>query len=112
MKITLENLLQGDYELPYNQWSNQDASTARPKHPITKVIIPEMFSSDVDALCMAIGAETLLPGTIIRLSLQEILKIAPRKRRRIESYNKLVEYLHTELNVSLILTSNKSKNYE
>lgn len=45
----------------------------------------------------------------INISLQELLKIAPRKRARIEAYNGLKSYINKNYNVKLNITSRKTK---
>lgn len=45
----------------------------------------------------------------INITLQELLKIAPRKRARIEAYNGLKTYLNKNYDVKLKITSRKTK---
>ena len=42
--------------------------------------------------------------------IKELLEIIPQKRKRIDSYNKLVRYLKSSFGVDLIISSKKTKN--
>ncbi len=77
-----------------------------------KTVIPAKFQSDVKALCDYAGIVEMTRGMEIKMTLQEILSIIPKSRRRIESYNSLVSFLSDEMGVTLELTSKKSKNNE
>lgn len=74
-----------------------------------KMITPEKFRDDVDALKNYIGIENFKVGNIISVSLQELLTIIPKKRKRIDSYNSLVKYLSDERGITLDITSRKTK---
>lgn len=73
----------------------------------TCIIIPSRFREDIDALKNYIGRE-LTTGIFIELSLEEMLEVIPRKRRRKDAYDKLVKFLADEMNVIVTI---KSKNY-
>lgn len=73
----------------------------------TSIIIPSRFREDIDALKNYIGRE-LTTGICIELSLEEMLEIIPRKRRRKDAYDQLVKFLADEMNVIVTI---KSKNY-
>ena len=73
----------------------------------SKVIIPEKFKDDVERLESYCGVE-LKSGFCIEIELSELLDILPRERRRKDSYDKLVKFLETEMNIKLII---KSRNY-
>ena len=73
----------------------------------TCIIIPSRFREDIDALKNYIGRE-LTTGICIELSLEEMLEIIPRKRRRKDTYDQLVKFLADEMNVIVTI---KSKNY-
>ena len=47
----------------------------------------------------------------INLTLQEILKICPRSRKRTDSYRKLVSELDKRFGIKLIITSRKGRKY-
>lgn len=66
------------------------------------------FGSDVEALLKKHGNFT--NGLSIEETLQELLKICPRKRARIDAYQGLVSYLNSEYGVRLIIKSRKTKN--
>lgn len=72
------------------------------------VIIPEKFKDDIQRLISYCGVE-LKSGLCIELELSELLEILPRERRRKDSYDKLVKFLETEMNIKLII---KSRNYD
>lgn len=48
-------------------------------------------------------------GLMIEISLQEILKLIPRQRKRADAYNSLAKRLKAEYEVCLRITSRKSK---
>lgn len=73
------------------------------------VAIPEKFKEDIEALEKFMGEE-LTSGLCITISLQEILTILPRKRRRVDAYKSLKNYLEREMDVKLEINSIKSKN--
>lgn len=65
------------------------------------------YDTDVDALQEKYGV--LTPGLHIEVGLQDILKICPRTRRRIEAYQGLVSFLKTKLDVTLAIRSRKTR---
>ena len=79
MIINLQNLYQMDYEFADNRRSETD-TYARPSQSMLKVITPKQFESEIQALCDYAGVESLIPGMSIRMSLQEINSIIPKKR--------------------------------
>ena len=81
------------------------------QQPIKReVIVPEKFRNDVETL-KEYGLQ-LEPGISIEVTLSEMLTICPRERRRVDSYKGLVNYLRDEFNITLIIKSQKTKNYE
>lgn len=93
-----------------------DVSTKGSQAIITKrTIIPEKFESDIAALrkyLLENGGTELKPGINISISLQELLQIAPRQRRRSDAYQSLVRYLREEMRISLIINSQKKQKNE
>lgn len=75
-------------------------------------ITPEKFKGDVDALVSYIGDEHFIAGLSIEVSLSELLTVIPRKRRRTEAYNALVNYLREERNILLTIKSYKKNGKE
>ena len=73
----------------------------------TCIIIPSRFREDINALTNYIG-RALITGICIELSLDEIMEIIPRKRRRKDAYDKLVNFFADEMNIMVTI---KSKNY-
>ena len=69
----------------------------------TTVIIPEKFKDDIERLTKY-GVE-LKSGLCIEIELSELLEILPRERRHKDSYDKLVKFLETEMNIKLIIIS-------
>lgn len=51
-------------------------------------------------------------GLMIEISLQEMLTLIPRKRKRADAYNSLAKILKAEYGVCLKITSRKSNNYD
>ena len=70
--------------------------------------VPEKYKKDVEALRQKYG-DAFKTGLCINLTLQEALSIMPRERRRIDSYSGLVSYLKKEWNITLTITSQKTK---
>ncbi len=67
------------------------------------------FESKIKALQSYCG-KTLSKGLRIDIQLKELLEIIPQRRKRIDSYNKLVRYLKSAFGVELIISSQKTKN--
>lgn len=107
MKITLDNLFQCDYESPENRGSV--GAFARPNQQVIATVIPKEYEAEVKALCAYAGVEQLMEGMAIKMTLQEILGIIPKKRARIDSYHVFTQFLKETMNVDLILTSRKTK---
>lgn len=74
-----------------------------PKQPI-----PEKYQRDIEALRQKYG-DAFKTGLCINLTLQEALSIMYRERRRIDSYSGLVSYLKKEWDITLTITSQKTK---
>ena len=108
MTFSIEEIYQMDYISADNRGSETD-TYARPNQSTWKVIVPKLYTNEIKALCDYAGVESLTPGMTIRMTLQEMLSIVPRKRPRIESYKTLINFLKDEMNVDLILTSRKTK---
>lgn len=108
MIITNNTIFQGDYE-GVGPWGGSDSANHEENCQVRKVIIPDKFSSDVKALCEYAGIDTMTPGMHIKMSLQEILTIIPKERRRTDSYKPLISFLNDEMNITLELTTLKSK---
>lgn len=111
MTITNENILQADYEV-VESWRGRDGANDEGNHHTTKIIIPQQFKDDVNALCVYAGLSELAMGMTITMSLQEALNVMPRKRARIDSYKSLTRFLNDEMGVTLIINSQKSKQNE
>ena len=71
-------------------------------------IVPEKFREDVRALAGYIGESDFKSGLSIEVSLNELLGVVPRKRRRTDAYDALVKYLKDEQNISLIIKTSRS----
>lgn len=67
------------------------------------------FESETKALQSYCG-KPLSKGLRINIQLKELLTIIPQKRKRIDSYNKLVRYMKSAFGVDLIISSQKTKN--
>lgn len=109
MTIITQSILQGNKENPVGRGLCDDANVQQNHHEIVKVIIPKEFKDDVRALCDLAGVDELIPGTTIRMTLQEILEIIPKERKRKDSYKILADFLKNEMNITLELTSRKNK---
>ena len=111
MVITNDNILQADYEV-VGSWRGYDGANDQGNHHKTKVIIPEQFKEDVTALTEYSGLTELTPGITIKMSLQEALDVLPRKRKRVDSYKPLIQFLKDEVGVNLNINSKKTKKHE
>lgn len=109
MLITNNTIFQADYESVHAWRGSKDGANVEENH---RVIIPKEFEGDVKSLCDYAGINVLNRGMTIRMTLQEILSIIPKTRRRIESYKTLIKFLNEEMGVALELTSRKTKNHE
>lgn len=72
------------------------------------IIIPERYRTDIEALQTYIG-KNLESGLCITVSLKEILSVCPRERKKVDAYSGLTRFLAEEMNVTLIINSQKSK---
>ncbi|MFI3317338.1 MAG: hypothetical protein SNF93_07200 [Rikenellaceae bacterium] len=70
--------------------------------------VPRKFREDIAILDNIFG-EKFTTGLSISYSLQEILSILPRERKRVDSYAALTKYLHSERGITLAIKSNKTK---
>lgn len=70
--------------------------------------ISEKYRKDIEALRQKYG-DAFKTGLCINLTLQEALSIMPRERKRIDVYSGLVSYLKKEWNITLTITSQKTK---
>lgn len=91
--------------------SNRLENDAVPSVIVTKDSnrpIPEKYKKDVASLRSKYGY-AFKTGFCINLTLQEALSIMPRERRRTDSYRGLQSYLKRELDITLSITSQKTK---
>lgn len=72
-----------------------------------KKIVKGKFLNDLK--CLQENGYALTPGSKIEITLQDILQIVPRDRKRVDAYNSLVKYLNDEFYCSLYITSQKTK---
>ena len=70
--------------------------------------VPEKYQRDIEALRQKYG-DAFKTGLCINLTLQEALSIIHRERKRIDAYSGLVSYLKKEWNITLTITSQKTK---
>ena len=108
MTIRNISIFQADYE-NVAPWGGSDGANHEGNHQVIKTVIPAKFQSDVKALCDYAGIVKMTRGMEIKMTLQEILTIIPKNRRRIESYQSLIAFLADEMDVALELTSKKTK---
>lgn len=70
--------------------------------------LPEKYKKDI-ALLQGKYGDAFKTGFCINLTLQEALSIMPRERRRIDAYRGLQSYLKKDWNITLTITSQKTK---
>lgn len=69
----------------------------------------EKYQEDIAALEERYGSFSSQTGLSINLTLREALSLMPRGRKRIDAYTGLINYLKREYGITLIITSQKSK---
>ena len=84
----------------------QEISPSKEQSKVEKVVRGK-FLRDLEAL--RDSGYSLSSGSKIEITLQEILMVCPRDRKRVDAYNSLVKYLHDEFDCSLYITSQKTK---
>ena len=84
----------------------QEISPSKEQNKVEKVVRGK-FLRDLEAL--RDSGYSLSSGSKIEITLQEILKICPRDRKRVDAYISLKSYLNDEFNCSLCITSQKTK---
>lgn len=67
------------------------------------------YQEDIAALEERYGSFSSQTGLSINLTLREALSLMPRGRKRIDAYTGLINYLKREYGITLIITSQKSK---
>lgn len=71
-----------------------------------------LYAGDIRNLEMALfEGRPLESGSSINITLQNLLQICPRNRRRIDAYRGLVRELASR-DISLTITSNKTRHYD
>ena len=81
----------------------------KPKSDKKKTISGDKYIDDIEALKVFYSLEE---GTVINISLQDLLAIVPRNRPRIEAYQGLRSYLIEKYGVTLNINSRKTRAYE
>ena len=99
-KVSVSNRLENDAEP--SVIVKEDSNKTSPKP------IPEKYRKDV-ALLQSKYGDAFKTGFCITITLQEALSIMPRGRRRIDSYRGLQSYLIKEWDITLTITSRKTK---
>ena len=88
--------------------SNREEELTMP-HVIDEKDSKNKYDSDIEALKLIYGVHFSTGLTIIETSLQDILRICPRERKRADAYTGLASYLKKKFGITLIITSNKTK---
>lgn len=65
------------------------------------------IEKDVMSLKQYVGEIGFKSGLCIDITLQDLLSVVPRKRRRTDAYTALVRYLKDEWDITLTIKSNK-----
>lgn len=71
----------------------------------SRIMTNNKYDEDVNALAKHYGG--LESKTELCITLQEILSLCPRERRRSDAYVGLISYLNTEYNIKLKIISRK-----
>jgi len=84
--------------------------TENPTNTSNQNTAPLSYEEECEILAREFGG--LGNGKVINLVLQDALKLIPRKRARVDSYDKLVRRLMEDYGVELKLTSRKKVYYD
>lgn len=104
----LENLLRIVFgELNNSKQPSRQADTIPDEE---KKIVENITDPEVKQLETKFGK--LEKGQVVEISLQEILLLIPRERKRADAYYSLVRKLKAEYEVCLKITSKKTKKYD
>ena len=87
--------------------SNREEELTMP-HVIDEKDSKTKFDSDIKALKLIYGVH-FSTGFCIETSLQDILRVCPRQRKRADAYTGLASYLKKQYGITLTITSNKTK---
>ena len=86
-----------------------EAQMEKSVNSVPSVKVDDPYADDIHRLEDALNeGRPLDNGRCIDITLQDLLHIIPRKRRRIDAYRGLVSRLN-KMGVTLTITSNKSK---
>lgn len=107
--MTILSYYQLDYQGIDRMTGTLDLLEPKPTTLVSKTIVPEQFKDDVAALSEYSDLPELTAGMTIKMSLQEALGVLPRKRKRVDSYKLLIQFLKDEMGVKLLIISQKSK---
>ena len=88
--------------------SNRLESEAAPS-VTTRKDSTEKYQEDIAALEEKYGKLSSQTGLSINLTLKEALALMPRGRKRIDAYSGLISHLKREYDITLTITSQKSK---
>lgn len=110
---TLLNLLFGDSQYSCSNRQNNASVVSKESAKDNEMLSaaeegPELTLED-EILLLARTYGPIGSGIRIELSLQEALKIFPRKRKRVDAYSKLIRKVHNEYGTELIITSKKKR---
>ena len=91
-----------------NRQDNVSPDVIAKENATKTIIIPERYRTDIEALQTYIGKH-LESGLCITVSLQEILNVCSRDRKKVDAFNGLTRFLADEMNITLIIKSQKTK---
>lgn len=103
--MNIRNIILGEND---NFLREREASVKPDDMQITIThIVPEKFRKDIAALTNYVGEAGFKSGLSIEVSLNELLSVVPRQRKRTDAYDTLVKYLKDELNITLTIKTNR-----
>lgn len=111
MIMTILSYYQLDYQGIDRMTGTLDLLEPKPTTLVSKTIIPDQFKDDMAALSEYSGLPELTAGMTIKMSLQEALGVIPRKRKRVDSYKPLIQFLNNEMGITLNINSQKTKKH-
>ena len=87
----------------------QELPPSKEQNKVEKVVRGK-FLRDLEAL--RDNGYSLSPGSQIEITLQDILRVCPRDRKRVDAYRSLRDYLNEEFGCRLFIISQKTKKKE
>ena len=103
---TFYNSVSGRAELQRSNGDTTSSTDETVKSSVSSMSVPKKYKDDIEGLKAIYGE--LTEGLTIETTLQDLLAICPRERRRIDAYSGLTSYL-AKRGITLTIKSRKTK---